>query len=315
MALDKAFIEDISGEQTCLRIRLLSPLGRYPNSDVMTDQALLIVRDDVVFSVVIVQPKASHGLSHEYHSEVEIFSIEELRFYACLSLSVHPEAGMVYTYPSPYYIDLPLIRRGLGSSTLLSTNDLLAKAREYAAELRRLPQIDRQAKVSLQSLYHEDLVFERHEHAFDVELFCRLLTGASTADWLVTRGLGALFRGDMVWQHLEFAELGVISMHIAMEASFQMIRERLKCDGNPDPSALDAGVWLDSVFNPTIETGKYFANWYEVRIKTIHPSSRFGTYPYPPLATDDFYDLRSALHLVYVYLLIGENISLREEAQ
>ena len=112
----------------------------------------------------------------------------------------------------------------------------------------------------------------------------------------------------MVWLHREFAEFGVMAMHVAMEASFQMIRERLKREGNPDPSALDAGAWLDGVFNPHIETGKYFGGWYEDRIKTSHPSSRFGTYPYPPLAEDDFFDLRSALHQVYVYLLTGENV-------
>jgi hypothetical protein len=295
-------------ERTCLRLRLLSPLGRYPDIDVRAGRSFLIVRDDIAFSVVIVRPQAEHGLSDEHHSEIEIFAIEEMSFYACVSLSVHPGKGMVYVYPLQYHIDLPLTWVDGGVSILWNAGELLAKAREYAHKLKGLFHGDGRGRGDVLPPMLGGPKFDRHQEPFDAHLFDRLLEGADVGDWLSMRGLGALFRGDMVWLRREFAEFGVMAMHVAMEASFHMIRERLKREGNPDPSALDARAWLDAVFNPHIKTGAYFRDWYEDRIKTIHPSSRFGTYPYPPLATDDFYDLRSALHLVYVYLLTGENV-------
>jgi hypothetical protein len=43
--------------------------------------------------------------------------------------------------------------------------------------------------------------------------------------------------------------------------------------------------------------------YYEARIKTIHPESRFGIFPAAPLGVDDFCDLYRLLTEVYSYLL------------
>lgn len=302
---------DMPEELIRLRLRLLSPMGRYPDVDVIAARSLLVVREDIAFSAVIVRPMAEQGLSYEHHSEIEIFAIEEMRFYACVSLSVHPERGMVYVYPLQHFVDLPLTSEECGF--LWNTGKLLAKARELADKLRTERHNDHRGKGDILPPILGGPKFDRHHEPFDVDRFNRLFEGAAIGDWLAMRGLGALVRGDMVWLHPELAEFGVMAIHVAMEASFQMVRERLKREGNPDPSALDAGAWLDAVFNPGIETGRYFTDWYEDRIKTSHPSSRFGTYPYPPLAVDDFYDLRSALHEVYVYLLTGENVTVWDD--
>lgn len=299
---------EVPEERSCLRLRLLSPMGRYPDVDVMAGRSLLIVREDIAFSAVLVRPQVEHGPSFERHSELEIFAIEELQFYACVALSVHPEKGMIYVYPMRHYIDLPLTCGECEVSTSWSAGALLTKVREHADTLKGMLQDDWSGRGEVLPPFLGGPRFSRHQEPFDADLFDKLLEGADVGDLLAIRGLSALFRGDMVWLHQEFAEFGVMALHVAMEASFQMIRERLKREGNPDPSALDAGAWLDGVFNPHIETGKYFGDWYEVRIKTSHPSSRCGTYPYPPLAADDFFDLRSALHSVYVYLLTSENV-------
>jgi hypothetical protein len=64
-----------------------------------------------------------------------------------------------------------------------------------------------------------------------------------------------------------------------------------------NPSALDAGALIDEIdrFDPQLSTMSYFEEYYQARIKTMHPSSRFGIFPVAPLEADDFVFLRSGL--------------------
>ncbi len=68
-----------------------------------------------------------------------------------------------------------------------------------------------------------------------------------------------------------------------------------------NPTSRDAGRFLDDAFN--WDSDGYFVAYYDARIRTIHPESRFGAYPAAPLLVDDFYDLYSDLILVYDFLL------------
>jgi hypothetical protein len=79
-----------------------------------------------------------------------------------------------------------------------------------------------------------------------------------------------------------------------------VLRER----GLQNPSALDAGALIDEIdgFDPHLSTMSYFEEFYEARIKTMHPSSRFGIFPVAPLEADDFYFLRRGLIEVYHWL-------------
>jgi hypothetical protein len=73
--------------------------------------------------------------------------------------------------------------------------------------------------------------------------------------------------------------------------------------GLQNPSALDAGALIDEEFNPHRCTGSYFEDFYDARIKTMHPSSRFGIFPVAPLEADDFLFLRYGLIEVYHWLI------------
>jgi hypothetical protein len=92
-----------------------------------------------------------------------------------------------------------------------------------------------------------------------------------------------------------------MSLWVAMEASLRIIQRVLKKSGMDNPTSKDAGGFLDDAFN--WDSDGYFVDYYEARIKTIHPESRFGVYPAAPLQVDDFYDLHATLILVYDFLL------------
>ena len=76
-----------------------------------------------------------------------------------------------------------------------------------------------------------------------------------------------------------------------------------------NPTALDAGALVDAkVFNQRHGPGKYFGDFYEGRVKTIHPSSRFGVFAAPPIDADEYFFLRYALVEVYHWLITKERL-------
>lgn len=85
--------------------------------------------------------------------------------------------------------------------------------------------------------------------------------------------------------------------------------DRLRREGVLNPSAKDAGRWLDDTFNRPlgIDLGerRYFEELYDQRIMTMHPNSRYGECPYAPLMHDDLFDLRRDLREVFAYLVSG----------
>jgi hypothetical protein len=124
-------------------------------------------------------------------------------------------------------------------------------------------------------------------------------------DHLLIRGLGALIKGWPLDRHHLFHTEACISLHIAMEASRDIILRRLRASV-ANPSDVDAANYVARAFGEPESTEHYFAGYYEARIKSVHPTSRYGTFPEPPLAADDFYDLYLSLVAVFRFLIAGK---------
>ena len=67
----------------------------------------------------------------------------------------------------------------------------------------------------------------------------------------------------------------------------------------------DAGEFLDDAFDSQYASDGYFTDFYEERIKTLHPQSRFGVFPAAPLFADEYSQLNSSLETLYDFLLTG----------
>jgi hypothetical protein len=176
-------------ESPLIRLRLMSPLGRYPQADVMGARSNLIIRDDIAFSVVQVNSAAEHGLGAEHYSEVEIYALEEVMFFSCLALSLPPDNGMIWTYPSPVHMDLP-IKLLAGSSTELLDEDLLIKeARTFS---RTLSTEDPHTQIIVPPPLLGGPSYVRHQKPLCEYALTAMLRQTKLDDWLVLRGLGAL---------------------------------------------------------------------------------------------------------------------------
>lgn len=108
----------------------------------------------------------------------------------------------------------------------------------------------------------------------------------------------------MLSMHMNFMEEVITTLFISMEASFRLIRRRLISEGIQNPNAKDAAGFLGKTFNEE-PLERYFAEYYDNRVATLHPESRFGVFPHAPLMADDYYHLRDSLRDLYIYLLTG----------
>lgn len=274
------------------RIRVMSPAGRYPVHSVSVGGARLVSREDLILTAVEVRPKEEHGLDFEQFSEMEVLALEETRFLAAVVLSVPGHHGVVFPYFLPSHTDVV--------GQLPADDDLCRLARDHLAS-------DSRAFASIGEVLPPAAggpPYDR-EMTIDATITAELVRRAALTDHLLMRGLGALVRAGMLAQRPELVEAAPMMLYVALEASFQMFRRILQAQGNPNPTTHDAGAYLDQAFNPGVRTGPYFADYWEDRIKMLHPSSRFGTFAIAPLSYDDYYFLRHALADVYGFLITG----------
>ncbi|MGP0075862.1 MAG: hypothetical protein ACLPWF_28430 [Bryobacteraceae bacterium] len=119
------------------------------------------------------------------------------------------------------------------------------------------------------------------------------------------RGLGALIRGFMLSSLSEFTESAGMSLWVSMEASFEIVKRILRARGIEKPKAKDAGDFLDDAFDNQFASEGYFPDYYEDRIKTVHPASRYGVFPGAGLSYDDVWGLATDLVHLYDFLVTG----------
>ena len=101
-----------------------------------------------------------------------------------------------------------------------------------------------------------------------------------------------------------FTEEAAILAFISLDASFNIVLKRLRHSGFKNPTSEDAMQYIARVFSSE-EEGKYFEYYYEQRIKTVHPSSRFGSFPHAPLYADDYTHLFDDLLELYAFFICG----------
>lgn len=280
------------------RIRVFSTRGQYPRGVIASDTALFFADDDLVFSVVLAKPYDQMASNFPY-SEMAWVTPQETRFWSSIVLCEDEDAPKILLYPQRY--NLALIEQVV---------DLTDSETQQALKARIIYEI-KSRKAKGRHYFGDNLdnnysLFERDTNLDRQPLFYRRI---DESDHVLLRGVICLIKCDMLSRYIEFSEEAIIVCFIALEASFSLVMDRLRREGVLNPSAKDAGRWLDDTFNRPlgIDPGdrRYFEELYEQRIMTMHPNSRYGEYPYAPLMHDDLFDLRRDLREVFAYLVSG----------
>jgi hypothetical protein len=264
-------------------VRPLLPLGRYPSAVFARPEAVYAIGPDIAYLAI----EIAGGLPP---SERPWASPEEVRLISALTFSVPPGEGAVAPYLSSRAFHLHGTFESLSSPTIAT------------ALIRALSDADEEAWAEPPLPFAGGSAYETNTRADLEGRTAKAFDAIDCSDALLIRGLGALTKAAMLSQHYCFHTEACMSLHVAMEASGELIRRHLRNTGRAD-SYHDAGRYLSELFDEPPTGERYFAAYYDDRIKATHPNSRFGALADAPMAADDFYDLHESLLEVYFGLL------------
>ena len=293
-----------------LIVRVLSPLGTYPSKSIIMPESAFIADKDICFSISNFE--MFNVEDEDYYSEMVWAKLEEIRLFASVLLSSNRDEGYTRVYPFPF-------SEGISVSGNIDFNntDLLKNIKELFIKKIDAPDVQIPGYPQPQRNLYRNLKgislppsnggpnYDFRENVLDFELLSKVYVSINKNDHLVIRGLSTLIKSVMLNTHHQFFEESITTLYIALEASYRLVLRALKHQGIKNPSSSDAMKYIHDAFNDIYRTEKYFEEYYEDRIRTVHPESRFRIFPHAPLMVDDFYDLKDDLVEVYLFLLTG----------
>lgn len=283
-------------------VRIFHPRGIYPRIKLLQPNAIFWADDEIVFSVTHSIPWRAHDKDAPF-TEMDWLDPDEIQFLGSILFSERRNDTHIRFYP--IYGFGPKIDK----KTLDLTNSKVAEEirNSILIELHRpTPSFQGERLYECRTLRYSLIDPE----IFNLDRQPIYWAGISTNDYLMLRGISALLKSDMLSSYYEFYEEATISAFISMEASFRLIVRKLEKMGITNPSAREAAQWVFENFDepmglarPAID--RYFEEFYDQRVMTLHPASRFGDNPYAPLMHDDYHHLRSSIREILAYLAAG----------
>ncbi|HEV7607223.1 MAG TPA: hypothetical protein VGO61_07790 [Steroidobacteraceae bacterium] len=288
-----------------IRLMVFQSRGRYPRGTQRLPGAVFHADEKIVFSVV--RGDSWHALDPDIpFSEFDWASPNELRLLAALMLCEQLDECRMTLYPIVRFAPF------LESEFPIESDEFIAAVRDRLLREVLTPSgfLD-SYQSSLQCCAAPyDLVDAEN---FDFSRLAEFWRSLETPNYVLMRGMYALMKADMLMNHYEFCEEAVNSCFIALDASFSLVLRQLRTEGNANPSSHDAAQWVHRTFDqafglPTpAVTEKYFEEFYNQRVMTLHPASRLGDVPYSPNMHDDYCHLRPAIRQLLAFLLSGRH--------
>ncbi len=264
----------------------------------LSESASYVVRPDLIFIACHFDEMSFDG---EFYSEHDEIKPEEVRLLASHALAVGAEHGSVTLYP--HHTSLRIQHKpDLTDPRTLTEIEL--SLREWMLTLRAesidppLPPNEYTCRPDGIPLVIQDRIFQ----------------AIKLSDHLLLRGLSTFLKAAMLSRHRHFSEEAHYCLYISLDASKSLIDHILQSRGLSNPSAHDAGAHIHEVFGEEQSGMRYFEEFYDDRIRTMHPKSRFGTFVFAPTSHSDFFMLRNSLRDVYRYLILGEVLNPQESA-
>ena len=275
-------------------VRLLSPLGVCPTEGFRHREAAMVLSHDVC---AILTAFRTVQLPEDYYSEIEFLSAFEVRLLASVILSRVPDSGSICLYPTLSAMERP--EAGFDLSEVGALDELMTEFRVFIQGERQYRELHNPPLIGGHAYSFNEYASLRYGHQREV------FDSIDVSNHLLIRGLGSLVRALMLFSFSEFTESAGMSLWVSMEASFEIVKGMLRAQGIERPTAKDAGDFVDDVFDNQFASEGYFPDYYEDRIKTVHPASRYGVFPGAGLSHDDVWELGIDLVHLYDFLVTG----------
>ena len=279
-----------------ITLRVLCTYSMLPGKSFLSKDASIFIDEDLCFLATRTQEK------DEYY-ELAWCAPEEISLIGSVVVGMHPEYGKAFFYPArwPYYLE--------DDEQDLSCDDQMKDIYEHLKkkiEVRHLSEKDLNAWEELPAFLKDSPYSFNHQVKLSSTYQQYLLGQIKQDDHLMIRGLSHLLKCGMLrCLSRSFIDTACLEIYIALEATLQIILTRLQSAGNSNPSNKDASDYLLKSFGEPYCLDRYYQDYYDDRIKAIHPSSRFGIAMFTPLYVDDLYMLYNDLLRNYEFLITG----------
>lgn len=265
-------------------IRPMSTFGRYWAGLIQLEEAVAHHSHGVMFTACRYIPPAKY---REYYTEFDDLADTEVRFLAAMVLAV--DEG--YVAPYPVADSFAIEYEGA-----LDDPDFLGIAekqlRKEIAGMRR--------RVTAPPIVEVDgTPFEFHHQAPNSATLAEIFLAVRPDDDLMLRGLHALIKSRMVAMHDELAEEANYPLYVALDALFSLVRRALIQTGIPNPTSYDAQAYIHDLFGESQSGSRFFEDFYDDRVMTMHPDNRFGIFRHAPISHCDYHSLFEAVREVY----------------
>ena len=269
-------------------VSLMSPLGSYPESSIILDDAAYIMSPDICFSIVRIKEE-NWGFS-----EVDMLSPLEIPLLGSVLL-----AGPGYPYPM---YGLTLETEGSPPITADCISEcrghLLNMLQKHTEDFKPTDLIHRPPAVG-------GIKYDSADYEDCTDAVRECMTNLEAAGPVLLRGVASLIKAHMAWKHFEFWDAACIHMWIGVDAAFSLTLQKLRDSGVSNPTSADASAYFDEVTGDENVWEKFFEDDYENRIRVIHPDNRFGAEARPQLLADDFLELNDMLIPYFRFLVTG----------
>jgi hypothetical protein len=292
------------------QVRVFHPRGRYVEGRIANSDTLFWADKDIVFTAVRFQRWDRAAAEVPFYSEMDWLSHEEIRLMGSLMLCEKEGEPTLAMYPIQYYSphlkdgEVNLVDEASQRELRFLVTRELDDPRQYliSSFIRRATDACRIERYTLLTSQQLDLPRQ-----------AELWQAIDVKDHLLMRGLFTLIKADMLSTHHEFTEEAIQCCFIALEATYRMVLRTLKQRGIANPTSKQAAEWVfdnfDWILGPDARLDRYFAEFYDQRVTTFHPESRFGVFPYALVMHDDLYHLRRAIRSILGFLVSGRHDS------
>lgn len=282
------------------------PKGIYPHTSIAVPGGSYVADGDLVFSVVDATRWDWYGQDLPY-TEMDWLMPEEVRFLSSIFLCQTFDSPPLRMYPQRYPCFLANDRFDISSNAHLTTikEALLNGDDQYLmlknkSVCKKISAFRRSFEYDLTNL--DDLELDRQQAIF---------IGIDIQDHVLLRGLATLMKSAMLTAYSEFYEEATMVLFVSLDASLSLVLKRLRARGAAETTVKDAADWVYNTFDKPLGHSKqdevYFAEFYEKRVMTLHPESRYGINAFAPLFHDDQIYLFNWLVALYAYLITGDH--------
>ncbi len=255
--------------------------------------------------------KHTRGGDDDSYSEVQMLNPTETKLYGALMLAVDRDISYVSVYPYPY--TLPVQCKSTIVDTLWLTDTVKEELSNKLTE-EDIIQVGYSYPARNSYKFATDISmpkiaggadYDFRSEGINYDLARNIYESININDSLVIRGIYTLIKGAMLCSHYQFSEEAIYSLFISMEVSYRIVLREIKKQGVNNPTSQDAMTYIHNAFYDINRVDKYFEQYYEGRIISFHPESRFGIHPHAPLAADDYFKLFNNMIEVYAFLICG----------